>query len=304
MAAESTGLRAQKAGRNMADGSDGRATGIGFVLTMVGPEEAARWLSGNHEGQRSVSTKRARSIANDIIAGNWKVTHQAIAFDGAGRLIDGQHRLTAVVMAGKAVPMYVAKNGQAELHDPIDRGRPRPVGFVAGLQARTSAACTLVHRMEIGQVSYLAPVTVAEVVTVHAANEAWFSDVASVMPPSRCPAGLAAACVWTMPIDRVATLDFLAKVRDGEMLKKGDPAHSFRNWITNGKRMTSMDVALAAMNCLRHHINGVTCSAVQPAEMGYRAACSRRRSMKVPRTPGNDVVVGVAWTFSSAKMEG
>lgn len=79
---------------------------------LVSPELAKEWLSrsaGNprygQEGKvnRSVVTK----YASDMKKGRWQLTHQGIAFNEDGALVDGHHRLRAVIESGVPVMMYV-----------------------------------------------------------------------------------------------------------------------------------------------------------------------------------------------------
>ena len=47
-------------------------------------------------------------LATLIKNGEFTLTHQGIAFDEDGNLIDGQHRLHAIIKAGIAVKMEVS----------------------------------------------------------------------------------------------------------------------------------------------------------------------------------------------------
>src|SRR3954467_14111979 len=67
-------------------------------LVEVTPDLAAQWLRAN-TGNRPVREAHVRSLAEEITADRWKVTHQGIAFSLSGRLMDGQHRLRAVIRA-------------------------------------------------------------------------------------------------------------------------------------------------------------------------------------------------------------
>lgn len=71
---------------------------------LITPEMAAEYLTRN-KTNRILRERDVNSIARDIVNGNFKLTHQGIAFDSEGNLIDGQHRLTACVKAG--VPIYI-----------------------------------------------------------------------------------------------------------------------------------------------------------------------------------------------------
>ena len=80
--------------------------------------------------------RRSRMWATDMVEGRWHLTHQAIAANTSGQLIDGQHRLWAVVYAdelesGFSIDLYVARNVSPEAFDLVDLGAPRTVGEIA-----------------------------------------------------------------------------------------------------------------------------------------------------------------------------
>jgi hypothetical protein len=76
------------------------------VVTEVTPQLAAEWLSSN-TFNRTISTPLVKKYANDMAAGFWTLNHQGIAFDDSGTLVDGQHRLSAVVMSGVTIKIMV-----------------------------------------------------------------------------------------------------------------------------------------------------------------------------------------------------
>ena len=67
---------------------------------------AKEWLEKN-TFNRKLSRHTVNKYASDMKAGNWTLNHQGIAFDDAGVLVDGQHRLMAVIESGVTVPMMV-----------------------------------------------------------------------------------------------------------------------------------------------------------------------------------------------------
>jgi hypothetical protein len=67
----------------------------------VTPELAARWLKNNFRN-RSVREDVVSAYARDMANGRWVYTHQGIAFNDRDELIDGQHRLHAVILSGLA----------------------------------------------------------------------------------------------------------------------------------------------------------------------------------------------------------
>jgi hypothetical protein len=98
----------------------------------------ARTLLERHlkpDRQRPMSESVVESYARAMRAGHWILTHQGIAIDDEGELVDGQHRLSAVAISGVTVKMMVTRdiphNGKSDdvlTIDVIDRGHERGVG--------------------------------------------------------------------------------------------------------------------------------------------------------------------------------
>lgn len=87
-------------------------------LQLVTPEQARIWLERNTN--RSLRIAKVRAIAKEITDGNWRTTHQGIAFFEDGSLADGQHRLSAIVSAGRAVEMLVTYGMTTQNAEAID----------------------------------------------------------------------------------------------------------------------------------------------------------------------------------------
>jgi hypothetical protein len=94
-----------------------------FVETVT-PELAAEWLAKS-KGNRTHRESSIRMYANDMKNGRWRLTHQGIAFDEQGVLVDGHHRLLAVVKCGIAVQMYISNNVPPEAKANIDTNMVR-----------------------------------------------------------------------------------------------------------------------------------------------------------------------------------
>lgn len=99
----------------------------------VTPEMAARWLKNNFRN-RPMSEHVIKAYATDMKNGVWHPTHQGIAFNDADALIDGQHRLMAIVRAKVTVRMMVTFGLKSKIAgsdmttmDCVDRGRTRSV---------------------------------------------------------------------------------------------------------------------------------------------------------------------------------
>lgn len=90
-------------------------------VRQVTPEWAQQVLARHDESivngkfrQRTLNVNTMRQYATDMKAGNWKLTGQGLSFDTEGNLMDGQHRLAAVISSGTTVPMLVMWDLQQE----------------------------------------------------------------------------------------------------------------------------------------------------------------------------------------------
>ncbi|MGW7395216.1 hypothetical protein ACWGH7_01705 [Streptomyces cyaneofuscatus] len=90
----------------------------------VTPQLAEEWLKHNTLN-RPLSRQTVAQIARAIEQGEWQLTHQGIAFDEGGDLVDGQHRLHAVIKAGESVQMLVARGVPRATFTVMDTGRKR-----------------------------------------------------------------------------------------------------------------------------------------------------------------------------------
>lgn len=90
---------------------------------LVTPDQAARWIADDvNQQNRHMRPDRVRFFVDLIKSGRFQLTHQGIAFDVNGILVDGQHRLAAIVKAGMAVEMMVSEGVAPKTRYAIDSG--------------------------------------------------------------------------------------------------------------------------------------------------------------------------------------
>lgn len=94
-------------------------------LMTITPTMALNWLENANTNNRTVSDSYVKRLARDMTAGRWRLTHQGIAFDPHGVLLDGQHRLWAIVTANLPVEMHVFFNISPEALPVTDGVKPR-----------------------------------------------------------------------------------------------------------------------------------------------------------------------------------
>ncbi|MCR1783115.1 hypothetical protein KVF89_11280 [Nocardioides carbamazepini] len=93
-------------------------------IVEVTPQLAETWLSRN-TNNRNVRRSVIDAYARDIEAGRWRLNGETIKFGPSGVLLDGQHRLSAVVQADVAVPMVVVRNLGDHVMATVDTGAKR-----------------------------------------------------------------------------------------------------------------------------------------------------------------------------------
>lgn len=109
---------------------------VGFVL--VTPSTAEAWLAEGARNRR-LRPGRVEAYAADMVSGRWYFEASPIKFDHEGALIDGQHRLSALVVADRNI-MFLVVCGLAErTMDVVDTGAKRTGGDMFGLHEREHA---------------------------------------------------------------------------------------------------------------------------------------------------------------------
>lgn len=96
-------------------------------VVSVTPEMAAEMLTRNTGNFRPMDKYRVRKYAADMAASKWHLNGETIKVSADGTILDGQHRLSAIVLSGVTVRILIV-SGVESSAAAIDRGRPRTVG--------------------------------------------------------------------------------------------------------------------------------------------------------------------------------
>jgi hypothetical protein len=93
---------------------------------------------GGEHGESSLSRSTVRAFAEPMRRGDWMLTHQGVAFDSNGVLVDGQHRLAAVIEAELPMEMTVFTDVEPDIFDVLDTGIRRNAADVWVLEGERS----------------------------------------------------------------------------------------------------------------------------------------------------------------------
>jgi hypothetical protein len=108
-------------------------------IITIKPDDARRYLS-NMVHNRPLSQANVKTYAADIESGKWCLNGQGIIFDGKGRLLDGQHRMHAIIRANRPVQTLVIHGVSPETFSRMDIGNKRTVADVIDVKHRNTVA--------------------------------------------------------------------------------------------------------------------------------------------------------------------
>jgi hypothetical protein len=118
----------------------------------VTPDLARTWLLLVPETQRRESVFVVNKYAKTMRDGGWRETAEPITFDTDGGLIQGKHRLMALVIAGVTIRFLVVRGMPKDSFAVLDIGRPRTAAqFMSGTyQYAIVTAARLLWAVETG----------------------------------------------------------------------------------------------------------------------------------------------------------
>lgn len=94
-------------------------------IVNLSPKDCEYILKHRNFNNRPVRRNTVAKYAEDMRAGRFKLTHQSIAFDANGNLLDGQHRLHAIVQTNQSHILRVFLNRDPQDFAVIDAGVAR-----------------------------------------------------------------------------------------------------------------------------------------------------------------------------------
>lgn len=93
----------------------------------VDPDMARRMLAHN-KINRNIRPAKVNTYASDMTAGRWTIDTNAICTDPDGYLLNGQHRLNAVIKSGTTVLFAIMRNVPRDAMKNMDTGAARSPG--------------------------------------------------------------------------------------------------------------------------------------------------------------------------------
>jgi hypothetical protein len=208
-----------------------------LTLESIGPHEAATMLQANHSNRRMIANHVNR-LAEEMLAGEWRVTGDTIKING-DRLLDGQHRLEAIVRSGVTIDTWVARGVDIDAFEMLDTGRSRAGGDVLsalGYQNvhATSASARTIWFLERKIATLDGRVTnhaIVNTVKRHGSLPAFVAEVSRVHFART--GTVIAALYWILLADSDKGDQFTDSFLHGQDLKLTSPIYVLRERVIN-----------------------------------------------------------------------
>jgi hypothetical protein len=245
--------------------------GVIAEIQTITPDDAARWLQSNKINRRLRSTHVA-FLAAQITAGQWMLNGQAVIVSEDENILDGQHRLQAVIKAGEPITTLVIYGISFEAFKTIDTGVVRTGADALTLwhensgrsdtRAVASAVkwCRRIEQKFYGKISKLSNTDVLNYVNKH--PSLWqHAETLSSFPSSARPMSIASGLALLEMFarkDEETAQTFIRALFTGEGLHAKDPEYVVRNLFLKDLQRTShypqdakMRMAVKAWNLRR-----------------------------------------------------
>lgn len=208
-------------------------------IERITPEQAQKYLVCN-TNNRNMRPSHVERLSNDILNNRWTVNGASIVFNSDGTLLDGQHRLAAIVKAGVPVDMLIVRGVSTTAMPTIDANVSRSaadainlLGFKNATKVATAARMLLnLKANEIGSNRRRSNTEILEFVTKHPMLPECATvveDTADVMPQSVIVSWYYMA--FYLSGERALADTAHAVLATGIPAYHGDPIHVFRERV-------------------------------------------------------------------------
>lgn len=220
-----------------------------FSIEQIDPAKAKAFLAKNVKN-RPLNMRTIENYAADMARGAWADTGDTVKIGRSGLLIDGQHRLEAIVKADVTITMAIAYDVPDSSFDSIDIGRVRKASDIVALRGQkhytiVASACRLIYLDEHGLLDQTHPSMSSSRAQVRTVTNRDVIETMDACPDViECAAlvsttykfagqllayGLAAYILWKLRrIEQVAADRFFSGLTDGLNLTAQDPLFMLR----------------------------------------------------------------------------
>lgn len=205
--------------------------GVKVRWETIDPDRARSLRDQHNPNNRPLRAHAARILADDMEREDWKINGDTLRFDENGDLLDGQHRLDAVVRSGKAQTFLIVEGLKRRTVMPtIDRGDKRSPGHILAMDGFSNAtAAAAIARIVLNYKDGKAPNSTVSTTRI--------VDFADEHDNLRLAAQYGLQCAGVMQPSALGAVLYLG-MEDGHHVKA---AARFADGISKGEQLASLD---------------------------------------------------------------
>jgi hypothetical protein len=242
---------------------------IKIELRQITPEIAQEMLSRNVVNRplrQPIVDKYAELLRSDA----WPINGDTITFSDRG-LVDGQHRLTAIVQTGICLWMIVVEGVDHAAFDTKDCGLRRTSGDTLAVRGalngrRLAAALAVLDRYMTGRLELKVEYTNRQITELAKTYPDLERSLSKTLPRRLLPLSVYDACVYLFEQrDPALAEEFVQKLHTGAGLQPGAPWHALR------ERLVANNAARAKMP--KEYLMALCIKAWNAARVGASVTC-------------------------------
>lgn len=232
-------MSTQAALKNIVNKTREAYTDVDTKKTFITPALAAELLKKNTRN-RPLKKAHVSRLANMMERGQWRFNGDPIRISKTDKILDGQHRLHAIVESNQGQYAQVTTGLEDDVFTTIDVGRTRShgdhlslLGYENGPSIASAARIAMFFdqdgRFSMGMRAKVSPEDIVVYVDKHPGIVEAVNKYA-VRAKKILPGPIAAGCYYVFSmIDEKAATEYLEAVIEGANLKDGSPALAVRN---------------------------------------------------------------------------
>lgn len=220
---------------------------ISSKRVFVTPAMAQQWLNEKNVHNRPLYQGTVDAYALDMKRKLWAFNHQGICFDEDGNLLDGQHRLAAIILSRETIPLLVVRgmpktfgdNGENKAtQETIDGGKTRSVGdrlTLCGIENAVLKTAIINSLINIctGRTIKTSPGIILEVLKIYGFEINIILENRSQAERGLIYSPTLASFVFSAKCFKEKTVEFERSYFSGLNLKETSPARVLRRFMMN-----------------------------------------------------------------------
>jgi hypothetical protein len=225
---------------------DGTVTAQFVIIT---PDLARTWL-GDNTHNRKLRPRRTTASAADMKTGNWPLTGDTVKRAEDDTLIDGQHRLAAIIESGTSQEILVVEGLPRRAQEAVDIGIKRNFSDILSLRGETNpmALAAVLRRVTVWESGGRSVLGSGNLPSTPAQMSATLEKHPGLREISRyainvgihcdLPASIIGLGMWLFAqIDESDSEFFFERLADGQNLAKGDAIYELRRTLADSRNI-------------------------------------------------------------------